>query len=354
MALLMTGWGLLGGLWTASLMMAAASVLFMTGLVVARLIREAGRAGRRDRREALVADVMSAMDGEADAARLKSEVREPRLVARALLELSTLIRGRELAAVTAALTRAGAEPALLRLMGSRNGEDQIAACEALGLFPSDKAAAALKKRLRRRSSMRVRIAAARALLQMGETPDLSDLLAAFDIGEIHAPLELSDILDEIARRAPDAYLERLKSGRDAPALRAMMVGVLGRLGRYEALPVLLGAASAPEPSVRAAALSALGALGHPDAEPVIAAGLDDPVPEVRAEACEAAGRTALTALAAPLAERLDDDEWLVRFRAASALLRLGGAGGEALASAAAQASPRAMRTAQMVLAEAAA
>ncbi len=350
----MTG-GLLGGLWTASLLMAASSVLFMTGLVIARLISEAGRARRRARREALVADMMSAMDGEADAARLKSEVREPRLVARALLELSTLIRGRELAAVTAALTRAGAEPALLRLMRSRNGEDQIAACEALGLFPSDKAAAALKTRLkRRRTSMRVRIAAARALLQMGETPDLNDLLAAFDIGEVHAPLELSAILDEIARRAPEAYLERLKSSRDAPALRAMMVGVLGRLGRYEALPVLLGAASDPEPSVRSAALSALGALGHPDAEPVIAAALDDPVPEVRAEACDAAGRTALAALAPRLAERLDDDEWLVGFRAASALLRLGEAGRETLDAAAGRASPRAMRTAQMVLAEAAA
>ena len=76
----MTG-GLLGGLWTASLLMAASSVLFMTGLVIARLISEAGRARRRARREALVADMMSAMDGEADAARLKSEVREPRLVA---------------------------------------------------------------------------------------------------------------------------------------------------------------------------------------------------------------------------------------------------------------------------------
>lgn len=340
---------LLGLLWTISLVMAAGSLLMMTGLITGRAL-DARRSVRSARiAQAIETALLGAMDGTPSAS-LPGLVRHRRIAARSILEMSTLIRGADFDAALKAMKDAGAEAGLIRLTASRNGEDRLAGIEALGLLATPGARKALRDTIVHGRTPRETIAAARALQSLGEDPPLDQVLAALEPAAGLAPMELAAVLAPIARDNPQVLSGYLARTSLPPAIRALMITALGEAGSYAMAPLITIYADDPEPRIRSAVLHALGSLGHPDARPFIEAGLDDPDADVRAEAARAAGRIALGALTPKLVAALADQEWVVRFAAADALHNIGAEARDALQAAANEQSP-AGRAAAMIIAE---
>lgn len=341
---------LLGLLWTISLVMAAGSLLMMTGLITGRAL-DARRSVRRARvARAIEAALLGAMDGTPSAS-LPGLVRHRGIAARSILEMSTLIRGADFEAALKAMKDAGAEAGLIRLTRSRNGEDRLAGIEALGLLATPGAMKALRDMIMHGRTPRETIAAARALQSLGEDPPLDQVLAALEPAAGLAPMELAAVLAPIARDNPQVLTGHLTRTPLPPAIRALMITALGEAGSYARAPLIAIYADDPEPRIRSAVLHALGSLGHPDAKPFIEAGLEDPDADTRAEAARAAGRIALGALTPQLVAALADQEWVVRFAAADALHNIGPEARGALQTAAADEQTPAGRAAAMIIAE---
>lgn len=339
-------------LWASSILLAGASLVLMLVLIILRWLRSIRMRRDKQIRDALFHELMMAGEEAGEQADVpETLVKRPRITAQVLLEFSTLVRGGEFEAALDKLRRAGAERRILALLTSRNREDCLAAAEALGFFGTKQARDALTNVLSRRVSLRLKIAAGRALLAMGERPDIGDLLSAFDIDDTVAPGELSAILTAIATGEPEVLSHRLEQDIDPPSVRAMMIDVMGRAGVYGALPLLLSEACNSDVRIRAAAVDALGRLGLPEAKETLAAAIDDPEPDVRAEAAEAIGQAALVDLMPALEARLSDFDWGVRFRAANALVELGEDGRKRLRLIADGKGERGARTAALVLAE---
>ncbi|QYU69621.1 HEAT repeat domain-containing protein [Leptolyngbya sp. 15MV] len=98
-------------------------------------------------------------------------------------------------------------------------------------------------------------------------------------------------------------------------------------------------------------VAALGRTRHPATLAVIRTALGSDMAQVRAAAAEAAGKAELVDLAPDLAALLADPEWMVRLRAAEALLALGKRGVDQLREASDAGDPVARRAARTMLAE---
>lgn len=343
---------LLFWLWSMSLMFAAGSLAVMTVLILLRLLRGFTNRRRSARRQEIITLFMTASEtGDGLARALDPLTRYRRTMAQAFLEYSTLVRGSDFDVIVEALRTAGMENRLLSLSKALNREDRAIAIEALGYIGGPETPGTLRCFLRRSAHMQLKVAAAGALLRLGERPDIDSLLSSFDFHEASAPAELTSVLAEIAQNDADAVMLRLRSGKDSVPVRAMMVEVLGKTGRYDYIDEFTELAQSPEVSVRSAAIDAVGRLALPEARVVLESAIEDPSADVRAEAAEAIARIALPDLINALENRLQDYEWDVRFRAANALASLGEAGRQRLIEAASSDNSRASRAAAMVLAE---
>jgi len=108
-----------------------------------------------------------------------------------------------------------------------------------------------------------------------------------------------------------------------------------------------------DPQVQPRIIAALGRTKHPGSIDAIRVALASSEWKVRAAAAEAAGHAALVDLADRLRDLLCDRIWMVRFRAAEALLKFGTIGRERLVAASNGGDPLAREAARTMLAEAA-
>ncbi len=123
----------------------------------------------------------------------------------------------------------------------------------------------------------VRAAAAGALGRIGGAWSADALMRAARTRRVPA----GRLARELARSAPDLYLEsalRLPENRDVRAVLALAAGLRGRSTTVAGILVELLTGSEAE---RAAAYHALGAVGGPDAVPLLIDGLFDRSPCVR-------------------------------------------------------------------------
>jgi HEAT repeat protein len=314
-------------LWWSSLVFAAAALVWMSGLIMARLLRERADRKRASDQASVRILFLEVMGGDAESElRLKPFCRRARLMAEALLEMLGLVRGAERQRLIECLLRlAVADRLRLRLnRGSKAG--RIAAAEALAAFPDRKTVDGLRSALTQSRDGDFRVAVLNSLLDMDASPPFQDILREV----AHRGLRESLLYEPVVRRAaaasPLEALDAFIASKAPAATRAVLADALGASGDYRAVEPLSETATAPELEVRIASVRALGLLSHPAGGTAVMKAFSDPAWEVRSAACEAAGRIGLVQAAPSLVDALADPAWWVRFRAGEALAALGDKG----------------------------
>lgn len=340
-------------LWYISLSMAFFSVIFMSLLIINRVISSAFSRRREIARSDLVEHLLITGPETEDSAVLQRLTRSSVVVAQTIVETSTMVRGAMLDDFIRRLAAFEIEPRLIKLLGSSNPRFRIVAAEALAYFPTPQVRDALWKAFERPGPLGQRILIAQALLSAGAKPELADFLGKFDLHSQDISIDMAGLFTAVARINPEPLVRRARIAYDPPYVRAMMLKTLGILAISESLPVLIRDARDASPLVRASALDAIGTIGIiPDEIGVISDALKDPVQEVRAEAADAVGLLRLRALINELALLIGDRAWDVRFRAAKALLIFGDQGRSVLSDIADYSEDRiASRTAALILDE---
>lgn len=339
-------------IWTTSVVLAAVALIWMSCLIVARVLREREEARRRHDLRLVQQVFFDIMNGEGDAVgRLQGVKHRARLMAESLLEVIALVRGGERERLISALAAFGVDDVFCRRLSRGSVAGRIASAEALSIFPGEHTRAALRRAVGRAREGELRVSLMRSLIEIDAPPALREVLA--DISGRKASDSLL-YLPLAARLVADDPMTALRAFGDPQVTgeaRVILAEALGASGDYRVLRPLCIAAGAPDTELRIAAIRALGALGHPAAEPTILAGFQDRIWVVRSASCEAAGRIGLHAAMPWLEKQLDDPVWWVRFRAGEALAALGVAGRDRLRDIAASGGELSRRTASMVLAE---
>jgi len=340
-------------IWLTSAVLAAAALIWMMGLIFARVLRERGDARRRREWHLIQQALLDIMGGSGDAvARLRNVRARPRLMAEALLEVLALIRGGdERDRLISALKAFGFDETFRRCLRRGSVAGRIASAEALSIFPGERTCAALRRALKMTRASELRVSLMRSLIEIGAPPPLREALS--DLSGRRGSDSLL-YLPLIARLVADDPMTALRAFGDPQVTgeaRVVLAESLGASGDYRTLQPLCVAARAPDVELRIAAIRGLAALGHPAAEQAILSGLKDRSWIVCAASCEAAGRIGLPAAIPLLEAQLGDAEWWVRFRAGEALAALGRVGQDRLRAIATVGGELSRSTASMVLAE---
>lgn len=339
-------------LWWSSLVFAAAALVWMTGLILARLLRERADRKRTVDQGHVRGLFLAIMGGDAEAElRLKPFCRRARLMAETLLEVLGLVRGAERERLIECLARLGVADHLRRRLYRGSKAGRIAAVEALAAFPDVATVAELRSALDGSRGGDFRVAVLTALLDMEAAPPLKDILKEVADRGLQESLLYEPVIRRAAAASPLEALDVFILARAPPATRAVLADALGASGDYRAVQPLSRTAAAPELELRIASVRGLGLLGHPAAEEAVINAFSDPAWEVRSAACEAAGRIGLVQAASLLVHALADPAWWVRFRAGEALTALGEKGIAGLRMAVAIDQDVVRRAASLALAE---
>ena len=331
--------------------MAAGALLWMAGLIWARLSREARQIRRQSEQRAVMTAFMAILGGAGDAtAQLSPYQRRACLIAEALLETMAMVRGPDRRRLIEALEALSIDNRLRSRLFTHYAPGRVASAEALGAFPSRATVAALESAWKRSGDPALRLAAIRSLIELGEAPTLRAVLGELERTGADS-LTFLPVLRRLALDRPAAAIEEIANPDRSAAVRAMLADALGATGDYAVLPALTHALGDPALEVRTAAIRALGALGHPGAESALSAALRDSRWEVRATACEAVGRIGAVDQIPRLVELLQDPAWWVRFRASDAMVQLGDKGVRSLRLAATAPVDVIRRAASVALAE---
>ncbi len=340
-------------LWWTTIALAGTAIVWMTTLIVARwfrMRREARYAAERRKVDSAIVSLLGG--GTATRAELVPHPRSPHAVAEALVEVLGLVRGADRERLLAGLRGLAVDEAIRK--GTRRGPiaTRLICIEALVSFPDPKTDMLLRQiTTDPKGEHECRLAAVRALADMGAELSISRLLDAMIYDGLVASGPVIELLHIMARRWPDDLVGSLQRLDMTRQVRPLVVEAMGETGDYSVIPNLIEAAGQDDFEVRAAAVRALGKLAHPAAEPALAKAMTDEAWPVRALACHAAGRSGLVSLISPLSKALEDPAWWVRHRAAGALLTLGPPGRERLAEIAGAATGVAGSTASLALAE---
>ena len=335
-------------IWLSALVLSGAALLLLLLLVVSRLF--SGRRQRRldERRRALVRGVLSGKESPAEGLkRVPADI-----VAEIFTDLIRLVRGEERRAFVEQAQRLGVPDRLGRRLRSMSARKRLVAAQSLGQFHDSDSLERLHASLKD-SNEDVRLAAALALAEAGQTEDIHALVQELGLGTEEDSMLIVTLFRVIADERPEEIKALVAHPDTNLVARLAAIEALATTGDYSLVPTIvqlvLDAPDGAEELPRY--LRALGTIGHPAAMPAIMNGLDRPAVGARATAAGAAGRIGLAGAGARLTELLDDPEWWVRFRAAEALVRIGGPAINRLRAVAADGSPRARDAAATTLAE---
>lgn len=339
-------------IWWTSLALTSGALIWMTGLIVGRVLRERAEAGRARDRQIIQHAFLDIMAGSGDAiGRLGKVQRRARLMAETLLEVVGLVRGAERERLISALAAFNVDHVFRRRLFRGSFAGRIAAAEALAIFRGEGSTAALRKALAAARGGELRVGVMKSLIELGAPPSLDEVLADLAGRRASESLLYLPLIARLVADDPMTALRAFGDSRLAGEPRIILAEALGGSGDFRALEPLCLATRAPDVELRIACIRALGMLGHPGAEKAVLAALDDPVWMVRSAACEASGRIGLRSAIPQLADQLRDEVWWVRFRAGEALAVLGEVGQERLRLVAATGDDLSRRAASMVLAE---
>lgn len=332
--------------------LAVFAIVMLAGLILARVVRDQILAHRERQRRAIV-KALIATTLEADSRALAPYASRDLLVAEAALGLADNVRGPELDRLKAALMSYGLAPRLIRRLDRGAKRQRMMAAEALALTPGDQTVAALNG-ARADRSVEVRLAAMFSLLDLEESPSITEILETVGSGEWSRSLMVTELLRRLGRERQAELAEEIERHDQEPPVQVMLLEAVGGAGEFEVLPTVAAQVDDEDPAVRAAAVRAMGRLGHPTVQPEISRALEDADPEVRRDAVIAAHKAALQDLAPQLGWRLGDRVWEVRHAAAQALADLGAPGRKVLEHALARADAERRREIELAMEEPAA
>lgn len=345
------GLTLLSGMWWLSCLLAIGSVGLMLCLIALRLVADRWHRAAEQRRGLVLQCLLSGTDAD----RLVPLIAHPlttRELGNLITELSTLIRGADFHNAIERLDHAGATDRLLKMLRTGKREERLIACEALAHFRQERVAERLFHSAATANSLRVRIAACRALLQMGNRPALPQVLDWIRMENRPVPVEVSAMLLQMVDYAEQDMILRIQDDRDNAYVRAAMIWSLAVSGRYSALPLFEQLAAHPEAAIRTAAIQAIAEIGFATDLTVLTARLGDEDADVRETAARALGRIGGNDVIPHLSHLLNDQVWDVRYQAANALADLGTEGLAVLTEAAGgNAAESRVQTAALVHAE---
>lgn len=339
-------------LWWTAIVMAAASIFWMTALIVGRWFRTRREARYAAERKVVDGALLALLQGDiADRRRLVPKLRGGQATAEALSEILGLVRGADRDRLLAALRGLSVDDVIRRQAERGRTAGRLLCIEALTAFPGEETESVLRRIAVTPGDSDCRLAAVRSLSDIGAELSIGGLLDAMIYEGLTPSGPVVELLHRMAARWPQDLAVSLTRTDLTPAIRPLVVEALGGTGDYNMIPLLNELVADPDPEVRAAAIRALGALAHPAAGPALRQALTDEAWAVRALAADAVGRAALANLAPQLEVALADPIWWVRHRAAGALAKLGPEGLQRLKDAAAGDNEVASNTASLALAE---
>jgi hypothetical protein len=314
--------GLLPLIWIAALVLVALSFGALGALLVARIAREREERADPHRRARMSKALLAyaATGGEAPALGVRRVI-ERQILVETALHAAPILRGPAMARLIQILRDLGLDARLRRQALRGSLRDRLLAIEGLRLFPDAETIATLK-RAERSHDLRIWLTALRTRAEMGEGPDMAELLALVERPGARRSPVMQDLIEARARKHLPEALRALHA--PLPELtRALLIRAIGETRQIQALDPLRVALHNPDPAVRSAAAGALGALGFDAAADALVRATQDVDWRVRLKASEAIGRLGLWRHADALRALLDDPVWWVRFRAEEALKRLG-------------------------------
>ena len=336
-------------LWLASLVLAALSLLIITGLIIGRSLSAYVTRRREAERRRVVPLLLGHTGSPRQAAPPVGASRN--LLTEVAIELILLVRGEDRERLVAVATALGVPDRLRHKLDSGSPRVRLAAAEALAHFPDEKSIERLRLALEDRNPD-VRIAAALSLADVGRPPPAADLVYKLGIGTSENSRLAVSLFRDVAERRPDELKPLLVDEKIPAGAKAAIIDSLSASADYTLVPMIVSLAiEEQDPRHLTRYFRALGKFGHPAGEPAIKRGLQSRHWEVRAAAAQAAGRIGLAFLAPNLRQLLGDHEWWVRFRAGEALVRLGPRGAEQLREAAISGREPARTAATKILAE---
>ncbi len=344
----------LQAVWWSSIGFSAFSVVAMMMLIMRKRRVLKGQLAWKQRKDEVVQIVLGALSSPPrDDAKLRiSGGRDLRLVSEIAYDLSASIRGDMRERLIAMLEQVGGREANIMQLKSPHEWLRVQAVESLTLFPrGDDVSNALMVALDD-ISPRVRIIAAKALVDMGADLSVTQVIEKFSVSGAANPRSLREIVRKLAPHSvPELLRISIAEQTHSELARLLAIDALGTAHDYTVLPYLRSLFVSDSVNIRAEVLRALTNIGHPSALPVVMMGLADDTWIVRSQAAICAGRIGLHDTIPLLADHLEDPEWWARYRAASALRQIGDDGLAALKRISLEPSDAGL-TAQMVLQEA--
>jgi hypothetical protein len=319
--------GALQSVWTLSIALAALSLVSMTALIVARLVRMHREKGLIERRKHLSSDLLryALLGGSLPVVPVRTQHERAIAIQTALDAFSILdeeARGR----VSDMLRAVALDDRILKSARRGRIPDRIAAIEALRLFPGAATHASLEE-AQASPVFRICLAALRTRVELGDLPDLASVFRLTERPEGGRSLSLFKIVEACVRADITGALNLLTPDLSSKA-RIMLLKALGATGSWAAFRDIGSASLDSDPEVRAAALTALRAMAAPAAVPIFVAAARDPDWQVRLKAVEGIGQLGAPPDRPSIEPLLNDPVWWIRFRADEALRRLDGRGAE--------------------------
>jgi HEAT repeat protein len=332
-------------IWLSALFLIIFAFTALALLVAARFVRQRDQLADPDRHErvskALLLHV--AKNGPRPTFNIGNRV-ERMAVLETALDALPFLRPQAKERLESLLREHGLDARLRRQAVNGSLRDQIAAMEALVLFP-DEQTKHLLARMERSSDLRLWLEALRTRTLIGDAPALAGLLEYVERpGARRAPI-MEDLLFASAKQDIKGALQALALDL-SPLKRALLLKVIGECREPQTLTALRRELAHEDGAVRVAAIEALGALGLDAAGPALAKATGDADWRVRLKACEAIGALGLWRHAKALAPLLDDPVWWVRLRAEEAIGRLGEPGRNVLEGKTVERAPRRRRRSQ--------
>jgi HEAT repeat protein len=269
----------------ASLVIAAASTVFLAALVTRRVLLERRERVRRTSAERLRPAALAVLEGEeVDLPELLPG--EERVFAELLGRYARTVRGAPRERIAAWFEERGAVKRELRRLAIGRTPQRASSAFTLGDMGSQRAVGPLVRALRDREA-EVRVAAARSLGRLGAVEAVAPLAETLVDGAVPRTLAGQALLEIGPAGLPSLSALMQHEEFAVRAVSTELVGLLGGASQGAAVLERLRDASA---AVRASAAGALGRLGDRDAAEALREALDDRIPFVRAAAASALGR----------------------------------------------------------------
>lgn len=313
--------------WSLSIALATLSLMSLTALIGARIVRQHRDRRLIERRKNLTSELLryALSEGEHPVVPVRTQHQRD-TVTQIALDAFSIIDDKARARIRDVLCKVSLDASLRR--GARRGRipQRIAAIEALRLFPGLATRRTLEQ-AQASSKFRICLAALRTSVELGDLPDMGTILKLTDRPEGGRSLSLFKIVAACVRADLPVALSHLTRGQP-PKARIMLLKAIGATGSWAAFRDIANASNDPDPEVRAAALTALRAMAAPAALPVFTAATHDPDWQVRLKAVEGIGQLGKREDRVSIETLLNDPVWWIRFRADEALHRLDGRGAE--------------------------